>query len=72
MPEADARSDLTEGVRRKPRRFNGSGEADLRGLSPKSATVAALLPIKQKRPVDILHLANSMLFAGSTVSRSRG
>ena len=34
-----AQPTLTEGVRRKPRRFKGSGEADLRGFSPKSATV---------------------------------
>jgi hypothetical protein len=27
---------MTEGVRRKLRRFNGSGQADLRGFSPKS------------------------------------
>jgi hypothetical protein len=67
-----AQPTLTEGVRRTPRRFKGSGEADLRGFSPKSATIAALLPDGQKRSVDILHLANSMLFAGSTVSRSRG
>src|SRR5258707_1655217 len=38
---------LTEGVRRKPRRFNGSGEADLLGFSQKPGGIDGLSPIRQ-------------------------
>src|SRR5258708_31761673 len=55
---------LTEGVRRKQRRFNGSSEADVRGFSQKPGGIAVCSPIRQTTSVDTLHLANKIVFGG--------
>jgi hypothetical protein len=66
------RLDYPGQVRRKPRRFNGSGEADLRGFSQQPGGIAVFSPSRQTTSVDTLHLANRRVFAGSVVNRSHG
>ena len=63
---------VTDGTCRKPRRFNGSGEADLRGFSQQPGGIAVFSPIRQTPSVDTLHLATKRVFAGSVVNRSHG
>ena len=58
-------------ARRKPRRFNGSGEA-CPGFSQKDRSVASAAGWYEIVYQDTLHLANHILLAGSTVRRSRG
>src|SRR5258708_25416735 len=59
----------TEGVRRTPRRCTGSGEADVRGLSPQPGGSAVVSPIRQTPAVDTVHRANTRVLAGGVVKR---
>src|SRR5258708_36578846 len=62
----------TEGVRRTPRRCTGSGEADVRGLSPQPGGSAVVSPIRQTPAVDTVHRANTRVLAGGVVKRCHG
>src|SRR5258708_39759951 len=62
----------TEGVRRTPRRCTGSGEADVRGLSPQPGGSAVVSPIRQTPAVDTVHRANTRVLAGRPVQRCPG